>query len=213
MTNTTIIPPKTVYAKLLCVQKKVGAISKDARNPFFKSNYFDINKIIETVKPLLDENGLLVMQPLVTLGDATPAIATIFIDPESGESLKFITPLPIKEDPQKMGSLITYFRRFCLQSALFLQAEDDDGNDAAGKTPPPVVEEKPKKSAFIDKGQIKKVGELAKALGKKEEDMLKWANAKSIAKIRKEKGTVLIASMEAELDKKFAENTEVKKKE
>jgi hypothetical protein len=36
--------------------------------------------------------------------------------------------LPNLQDPQKLGSAITYYRRYTLQSLLGLQAEDDDGN-------------------------------------------------------------------------------------
>jgi hypothetical protein len=38
--------------------------------------------------------------------------------------------LPNIQDPQKLGSAITYYRRYTLQSLLGLQAEDDDGNTA-----------------------------------------------------------------------------------
>ena len=42
--------------------------------------------------------------------------------------------LPELNDPQKLGSAITYYRRYTLQSLLALQSEDDDGNSASGKT-------------------------------------------------------------------------------
>ena len=54
----------SVYAKLLEVQKEVGAIGKDSTNPFYKSKYFDINKLIEVVSPILSKNGLLLIQPI-----------------------------------------------------------------------------------------------------------------------------------------------------
>ena len=41
--------------------------------------------------------------------------------------------LPDLTDPQKMGSAITYYRRYSLQSLFLLQAEDDDGNKGAEK--------------------------------------------------------------------------------
>jgi len=116
--------------KLLEFQKKVGAIAKDSVNPFFKSNYFDINKLIEEVKPILNEVGLVITQPLTTV-DGRLAIKTILIDIESDKELiTEIAILPENPDPQKMGSIITYFRRYALQSLLFLQAEDDDANNA-----------------------------------------------------------------------------------
>jgi hypothetical protein len=39
--------------------------------------------------------------------------------------------LPSIQDPQKIGSAITYYRRYTLQSLLSLKAEDDDGNLAS----------------------------------------------------------------------------------
>jgi hypothetical protein len=35
------------------------------------------------------------------------------------------------DDPQKLGSAVTYYRRYTLQSLLGLQAEDDDANSAS----------------------------------------------------------------------------------
>jgi hypothetical protein len=38
-------------------------------------------------------------------------------------------------DPQKLGSCITYFRRYTLKSLLAIAEVDDDGNRAAKPTP------------------------------------------------------------------------------
>ena len=115
--------------KLLLFQKRVGAIAKDSTNPFFKSKYFDINKLIEEVKPVLNELGLILLQPLTSSPNSDRlAIKTIIIDAESGNTLiEGCAVLPENPDPQKIGSIITYYRRYAIQSLLFLQAEDDDG--------------------------------------------------------------------------------------
>ena len=123
---------KTIYEKLLNVQKKVGAITKDSTNPFFKSQYFDINGLLTELKPILNEERLVVLQPLTELNGKL-ALETLVIDEESGDQIKSITVLPENPDPQKMGSAITYFRRYALQSFFLLQAQDDDGNDAKVK--------------------------------------------------------------------------------
>jgi len=122
-----------MYKKLLEVQKKIGAISKDSTNPFFKSKYFDINKLLDVVKPILNEQGLILMQPLTNI-DGNPAICTTIIDAETSKNLEFVMPITANPDPQKMGSAITYYRRYSLQSLLGLQAEDDDGNKASKPT-------------------------------------------------------------------------------
>ena len=39
-------------------------------------------------------------------------------------------------DPQKMGSAITYYRRYALQSLFLLRAEDDDANSSSQPSKP-----------------------------------------------------------------------------
>ncbi len=125
---------ESLYTKLLKVQEEISPIKKSSDNPFFKSKYFDINQLLETVKPVLTKNKLVLIQPLEEV-NGLPAIKTVIIDSETGDSLSSIHPIPTVNDAQKMGSAITYFRRYSLQSLLGLQAEDDDGNKASGKAP------------------------------------------------------------------------------
>ena len=123
----------SIHSKLLSVQKEVGTVKKSADNPFFKSKYFDINKLLEVVNPVLSKNQLVLLQPLDNI-DGVPALTTILMDAEDGTEIRTVTPIPLNNDPQKMGSAITYYRRYALTSLLGLQAEDDDGNAAAGNT-------------------------------------------------------------------------------
>ena len=120
--------------KLLEFQKRVGSILKEATNPFYKSKYFDINGLIESIKPILNELNLTLTQPISIGGiDGNKNILNTFLkDGETViESSSIILPENI--DPQKLGSAITYFRRYSIQSMLLLQAEDDDGS--LGKKP------------------------------------------------------------------------------
>jgi len=112
------------------IQAKLKAIKKDSENPHFKNKYFDINSLIAELKPLLIEQKLMVLQPISHL-EGKPAIKTIIYDSEGKTVIEDITPLPDNIEPQKMGSAITYYRRYCLVSLLFLEAEDDDGNSTA----------------------------------------------------------------------------------
>lgn len=115
----------SLYKKILNAKKKMGAITKDSKNPFFKSKYFDINKLLLEVEPILQDEGLLLLQPI-----SDGKVKSIVIDTESGEKESSEIDLGSFSDPQKMGSAITYYRRYTLQSLLGLQAEDDDGNKA-----------------------------------------------------------------------------------
>jgi len=121
--------------KLLELQAKIKVIKKDEVNPFFKSKYFDINGLIRELKPLLSELKLVIIQPLSHV-EGRPAIRTILIDGDTGEKIvEDVVTIPENLDPQKMGSTITYFRRYSLQSLLLLEAEDDDGNATSSAKP------------------------------------------------------------------------------
>lgn len=113
--------------KIADLKKETGKLSKDSKNPFFNSKYFDINQLLEHLEPILDSKNLLVLQPIID-----GKVYSRIIDLESGESIESFIELPQNNDPQKIGSAITYFRRYSLQSLLGLQAEDDDGNKASG---------------------------------------------------------------------------------
>ena len=132
----------SIYKQLLEVQKEVGAISKDSKNPFFKSKYFDINKLIEVVNPVLSKHGLVLLQPI----EDNKVYSKIFdANAEKGEKLcvESCIELPNLSDPQKIGSAISYYRRYTLSSLLGLQAEDEDGNGLKAK-PKPVQKPIPK---------------------------------------------------------------------
>ncbi len=130
---------KSLYAKLFLFQEHVEAIKKESSNPFFKMKYADINTLIETIKPALVKAGLIVIQPLGITDDSRPVLLTIIADPETGEQMTSTFPLIENTDPQKMGAIITYMRRYALQSILLLNTEDDDANVASGVKTVPVA--------------------------------------------------------------------------
>ena len=117
---------KELLKALANVKKEVGTLSKTETNPFFKSKYFDINSLIQQIEPLLEKNNLLLLQPI----EGNKVFSQIW-HIETGLCVSSCIELPNLQDPQKLGSAITYYRRYTLQSLLGLQAEDDDGNKAA----------------------------------------------------------------------------------
>ena len=117
--------------KLLEFQKRVGAIKKDSLNPFYKSKYADINSLLDVVKPLLNELDLLCVQPLGVIDGKNVLFTRIFNDGKA--ILESAIILPDNLDPQKIGSAITYYRRYSLQSLLLLEAEDDDAESTKPK--------------------------------------------------------------------------------
>jgi hypothetical protein len=120
---------KELLSKISEVKSEIGTLSKNASNPFFKSKYLDLGEILSNLEPILQKHKLLLLQPVLD-----NSVYTEIHDLESGEIIKSAIPLPNIQDPQKIGSAITYYRRYSLQSLLALQTDDDDGNKASQPT-------------------------------------------------------------------------------
>lgn len=126
--------------KLLKIQKQSVSLVKDAQNPHFKNKYVTLDKLLDTMLPLLNDEGILLIQMPGSI-DGQPALSTMLVDVESGEDFSGVMPLILpKQDPQGVGSAITYARRYMLMSALGLVAdEDDDGNAGSSIENAPVT--------------------------------------------------------------------------
>ena len=118
-----------INEKLFNLQQEIGTVSKDASNPFYKSKYFDINSLIKQLQPLLKKHRLLLLQPI----EEDMVVSKLICVDGTGATISGLK-LPVIADPQKLGSCITYYRRYTLSSLLGLQAEDDDANSASGVT-------------------------------------------------------------------------------
>ena len=124
-----------INEKLFNLQQEIGTVSKDASNPFYKSKYFDINSLIKQLQPLLKKHRLSLKQPIkFDAINNLSYIQTYFECADTSQrSDTSEMKLPEVLDPQKMGSIVTYYRRYTLVSLLSLQAEDDDGNLGSNK--------------------------------------------------------------------------------
>mgnify|MGYP001617059461 FL=1 len=108
-------------------QKKIESVIKDQTNPYFKSKYADLSGVIEACKDKLNAQNIAVLQPIDGMTVETVLVHT------SGEWFSSSTPIVCKEanNPQALGSAITYAKRYGLQSMVLLPAEDDDANKAS----------------------------------------------------------------------------------
>ncbi len=112
---------------LVSVQSKLKPLRRNAENPFFKSSYTDLAALSETILPLLAAAGIALVQG----GDGS-TLDTILLH-TSGEWIRTSLPMPSESNPQKLGSSITYFRRYALAAIVgaVSEGEDDDGNAAS----------------------------------------------------------------------------------
>ena len=154
---------KQIIKALLKAQKEMGNASKDSKNPFFKSKYADLNAIREACMPLLNENGIVVLQPTVHI-DGKNFVNTVLMH-ESGETIESLTEILFAKvnDAQAQGSGITYARRYGLQSLINIGAEDDDGNKASKQPVKPAPKPAPVKIE-IPQAEAEKLLKGAKSL-------------------------------------------------
>lgn len=124
-----------VLPAIMAVKTKLQAVTKSANNPFFKSKYADLNTYLDEVEPLLEANELVLLQPVTVIETAN--IVSSIIMHKSGQFISSEMSVVNAPDMQKLGSAITYARRYTLGALLSMKAEDDDGNGAVGKTPAP----------------------------------------------------------------------------
>ena len=120
---------------LVSVQSKLKPIKKNAENPAFKKDgkaigYLDLAGLCEVVLPMLSAAGIAVVQ-----GGDGQTLDTMLLH-MSGEWVRTSLPMPAESNPQKLGSSITYFRRYALAAIVGAVSEDDDDDgNAASHTP------------------------------------------------------------------------------
>jgi hypothetical protein len=125
-----------IASALVKAQTEMSNAKKGSTNPFFNSKYADLNSIREAVIPVLNANGIVVLQPTVTI-EGKNYVNTKLMH-ESGEFLECFTEIIFSKlnDAQAQGSGISYARRYGLQSFVCIGADDDDGNKAVAEPQP-----------------------------------------------------------------------------
>lgn len=130
-------------------QAEMPTIAFNAKNPFLKNRYADLNAITSSIKPVLVKYGLSYVQPTIAMSGAV-GVETILMH-ESGEWIGSEIYLPIEEEKgrstaQSAGSIITYLRRYSLASMLGLVTDEDVDGSASTPPVPPKTKQKDESS-------------------------------------------------------------------
>lgn len=126
-----------IATALAAAQSDMGNATKDAANPFFKSKFADLNAVREASIPVLNKNGISVLQPM-TMEEGRTFVVTMLLH-TSGQFISGMTEIVVPankaSDPQAHGAAQSYARRYGLQSLVCIGAEDNDGEGAMDRTP------------------------------------------------------------------------------
>ena len=117
-------------------QAEFTTVPQSGFNPHFKNKFSTLEDCINMTRPILSKHGLAISQMPNTL-DGQYVLTTILMH-ESGESIVSNQPVvSMKQDPQSLGSALSYCRRYSLTGVLSLASGDfeDDGNAATAPAP------------------------------------------------------------------------------
>ena len=108
---------------LIEAQKDIDHAVKDAKNPFFKSQYATLEAVIETAKSAFNKHGIY-FQQVAKEYERGASVETIFYG-HGGVLQTGCVQVPTdKFDPQAYGGALTYARRYSLSLACGISSKD-----------------------------------------------------------------------------------------
>lgn len=120
----------TIVAALAKALPELESAKKNAENPHLRSKYANLSAVMAAVEPIR-AHGLWYRQRSHDKPDGA-CIETIYLHDSGAELSAGLTFVKAdKQNPQGFGSAMTYCRRYSLQTAFGLDAEDDDGHAAS----------------------------------------------------------------------------------
>ena len=122
---------KDLVAALSKAQGAYPSIGADRENPYFKSNYADLDMILKAVRPMLAQNGLSLVQDTRFTADGSTVLHTRLYH-STGQWLETRARiLPVKNTPQEYGSCLTYNKRYSAMALLGVTVAKDPTDDDA----------------------------------------------------------------------------------
>src|SRR5579885_1806930 len=123
---------KNIMKAIPNVQQNADPVKRESTGQVGQRQYAYANLVStwETVKDLLKDNHLVVVQsPVTSQNNVGGFFETTIYHTESGEWLSEVMQMVLtRDDPQAIGAAVTYYRRYMLTAMLGLIPDDD--NDA-----------------------------------------------------------------------------------
>lgn len=118
-----------LISALVKAQAALRPVRKGSVNDFKGYKYADLADIWDACRGPLTENGLCVLQATRRTELGLELVTTLAHT--SGQWAASTLPVPPESDPQRLGSALTYVRKYALIAIVGLAAEDDDGQAAS----------------------------------------------------------------------------------
>lgn len=131
---TTSDQVNEIAAALAKAQAQMKNAVLNKVNPHFKSKYADLAGIRDAVTPALTAHGIAVVQTLDVSVEERYFVRTRLMH-ASGQWIESLCPIIGMGDMQKMGSAVTYARRYSLSAICGIAADEDDDANAVSSNP------------------------------------------------------------------------------
>jgi len=125
-----------LFTALSKAQAEIENAQMDATNPHYGSQYASLDSVLSAVRPALTKHGLcLIQMPRYEVTEhGTLIVLETILGHSSGQEIRnYFSMYPPKQDPQGIGSCLTYMRRYTVMAICGIAgAYDDDAEGAAG---------------------------------------------------------------------------------
>jgi hypothetical protein len=156
----------TLYQKLHIIQSKIIGLGKDKKS--FSYSYVTGSKVLEYIKPLMNELGILLKQEVLSIentrmdyqakaGSKTEVLSKVmmkftWIDVMTGDIDENFFGANGQNDFEKgLGSALTYAERYFLLKYFHISTDEDDIDNPERQTSEPVIIIPPFADERIDK--------------------------------------------------------------
>lgn len=115
---------KDINHALLAAKQEFKPLQKTGRNPHFKNEYSTLDDIRDATLEALTKHGMIVVHTSIVEAEYTILVTSIVhAETSSHVQARFFVD---NDAPQKMGSAMTYGRRYNIVNLLDLIADVDD---------------------------------------------------------------------------------------
>lgn len=195
-------------AALAKAQAQIQPAKKENVNPAFKSKYADLASVWDACREPLTANGLSVVQmPTDNAEPGRVALVTTLLHSSGQWISSMVSTRIVKDDPQGVGSALTYLRRYALSAMVGVAPDDDDGNAASqssqrsepARYSPPVQPQQPMAvlATAASEQQMKAIFAIGRSLGYSKEQLTEIAlqYGESLNQLTKEQAGILIEQL------------------
>ncbi len=152
-------------------QGEMNGALKDANNPHYNSKYADLGSIWNACRTPLSKNELAVIQTTSMYDGQLMLVTTL--GHSSGQWMRGVLPIKYNESAteinkygkeikvnalQKLGSCLTYLKRYALGAIIGVAPEEDDDGNEGGKVFNNAPE--PKRAEVISKDQVETLANI-----------------------------------------------------